>query len=152
MRRLPTHPLHPERVCWGCDEYCPAHDLTCGKDTVRTPHPLELFGDDWDRAADTEVESEEDATRARVVEALRGVFDPETAENIVDSGVLHDVQVEGARIRVTLAQRSSSQLLAAALEQDVARRIRILKGVSEVQVVRLRAASGRVVESSVGVG
>jgi hypothetical protein len=43
----PTHPAHPERVCWGCDRYCSADDLICGKDTVRTPHPLELFGADW---------------------------------------------------------------------------------------------------------
>ena len=40
-------PMHPERVCWGCDRYCPADNLSCGRDTVRTPHPAELFGDDW---------------------------------------------------------------------------------------------------------
>lgn len=39
--------MHPERVCWGCDRYCPADNLSCGRDTVRTPHPAELFGDDW---------------------------------------------------------------------------------------------------------
>lgn len=43
----PHHPKHPERVCWGCDRYCPADDLACGNGTVRTPHPVELFGDDW---------------------------------------------------------------------------------------------------------
>jgi hypothetical protein len=42
-----THPKHPERICWGCDKYCPADDLRCGNGTVRTPHPLELFGHDW---------------------------------------------------------------------------------------------------------
>ncbi|HET9957472.1 MAG TPA: DUF3079 domain-containing protein, partial [Polyangiaceae bacterium] len=40
-------PPHPERVCWGCDRLCAANDLGCGDDTVRTPHPCELFGDDW---------------------------------------------------------------------------------------------------------
>ena len=40
-------PKHPERVCWGCDKYCPADDLACGNGTIRTPHPMELFGDDW---------------------------------------------------------------------------------------------------------
>jgi hypothetical protein len=43
----PLHPAHPERTCWGCDKYCPAHDLACGNGTIRTPHPVELFGDDW---------------------------------------------------------------------------------------------------------
>jgi len=41
------NPAHPERVCWGCDKYCAADDLACGNGTIRTPHPKELFGDDW---------------------------------------------------------------------------------------------------------
>jgi hypothetical protein len=55
--RIPLHPPHPERVCWGCDKYCPADDLACGNGTIRALHPIELFGEDWleweaDRAAD----------------------------------------------------------------------------------------------------
>jgi hypothetical protein len=45
--KAPLHPTKPERVCWGCDKYCPAEDLACGNGTIRTPHPQELFGDDW---------------------------------------------------------------------------------------------------------
>lgn len=41
------HPAHPERICWGCDLFCRADDLRCGNGTERTPHPAELFGDDW---------------------------------------------------------------------------------------------------------
>jgi hypothetical protein len=41
------HPRHPERICWGCDELCPAESLACGNGTIRTLHPIELFGDDW---------------------------------------------------------------------------------------------------------
>lgn len=41
------YPAHPERVCWGCDRYCPAHDMVCGNGSERTQHPIELFGDDW---------------------------------------------------------------------------------------------------------
>lgn len=40
-------PRHPERVCWGCARYCPADDLACGNGTIRTPHPIEIFGQDW---------------------------------------------------------------------------------------------------------
>ena len=46
-RRLTLLPAHPERICWGCDKYCPADDLGCGNGTIRTMHPCELFGDDW---------------------------------------------------------------------------------------------------------
>jgi hypothetical protein len=44
---FPEHPAHPERICWGCDKRCPASELACGNGTIRTPHPVELFGDDW---------------------------------------------------------------------------------------------------------
>jgi hypothetical protein len=45
--RLPIRPRYPERICWGCDKYCPADSLACGNGTIRTAHPVELFGDDW---------------------------------------------------------------------------------------------------------
>ncbi len=45
--KLPLHPKNPERVCWGCDKFCPANALVCGNGTIRTQHPAELFGDDW---------------------------------------------------------------------------------------------------------
>jgi len=46
-KKFPIIPLHPERVCWGCDKYCPADNLACGNGSERTQHPSELFGDDW---------------------------------------------------------------------------------------------------------
>ncbi len=57
MAGLPLHPARPERICWGCPRYCRADDLACGNGTVRTPHPQELFGDDWlEWAQDSEIE------------------------------------------------------------------------------------------------
>ena len=41
------HPRYPERICWGCDKFCPADELACANGTIRTPHPMELFGNDW---------------------------------------------------------------------------------------------------------
>lgn len=46
-KKFPLHPSHPERLCWGCDQYCAADDLRCGNGSDRTQHPLELFGEDW---------------------------------------------------------------------------------------------------------
>ena len=42
------NPAHPERICWGCDKLCPAESLGCANGSIRTPHPRELFGDDWE--------------------------------------------------------------------------------------------------------
>ena len=47
MHKTHLLPAHPERICWGCGKYCPAGDLACGNGSIRTPHPRELFGDDW---------------------------------------------------------------------------------------------------------
>jgi hypothetical protein len=61
IRKALLQPKHPERVCWGCDLYCPADDLACGNGTIRTPHPIELFGEDW-----LEWEGEESVRRRAV--------------------------------------------------------------------------------------
>jgi hypothetical protein len=46
-KRIPLQPKHPERICWGCDRYCSVDSMGCGNGTERTPHPMELFGEDW---------------------------------------------------------------------------------------------------------
>ena len=67
-KKFPIHPPHPERVCWGCDRYCPADDMACGNGSDRTQHPVELLGEDWmewspldDKPAATEEKPEEPA-------------------------------------------------------------------------------------------
>jgi len=48
-KKFPIVPARPERICWGCDQYCPADSMRCGNGSERTPHPCELFGEDWQR-------------------------------------------------------------------------------------------------------
>ncbi|MBI2308213.1 MAG: DUF3079 domain-containing protein [Rhodocyclales bacterium] len=57
-KKFPLHPKHPERICWGCDKYCPAEALQCGNGSGRTPHPAELLGDDWYQWGDWGLDSE----------------------------------------------------------------------------------------------
>lgn len=57
MSRVPLRPKHPERVCWGCDRYCPVSNMGCSKD--RTEHPIEVFGEEW--ALEAEAREEERA-------------------------------------------------------------------------------------------
>ncbi len=46
-KKIALFPKHPERICWGCDKYCAADALACGNGSGRTPHPIEMLGDDW---------------------------------------------------------------------------------------------------------
>ncbi|MBZ5791173.1 DUF3079 domain-containing protein [Burkholderia contaminans] len=55
-KKFPLHPVHPERICWGCDNYCPTHAMRCGNGSSRTQHPSELLGDDWYRYGDWGIE------------------------------------------------------------------------------------------------
>jgi hypothetical protein len=70
MAKVPLLPANPERVCWGCDKYCPADDLACGNGTIRTPHPCELFGDDWLEWADGDGRRTGGAAGSRALEPV----------------------------------------------------------------------------------
>ena len=48
-KKFPISPAHPERTCWGCDRYCAADQMICGNGTERTQHPVETFGEGWER-------------------------------------------------------------------------------------------------------
>lgn len=63
-KKFPTHPKHPERICWGCDKYCSVNDLKCGNGSERTQHPVELFGDDWQEVG---AQDQEEADAARLL-------------------------------------------------------------------------------------
>lgn len=47
VKKIALFPPHPERICWGCDKYCAADALRCGNGSGRTPHPIEVLGEDW---------------------------------------------------------------------------------------------------------
>ena len=64
-KRYPDAPAHPERICWGCDSVCPASDMRCGNGSVRTEHPVELFGPD---GRQTVLDEDEAATLGTVAQ------------------------------------------------------------------------------------
>jgi hypothetical protein len=63
-KKFPMHPKHPERICWGCDRYCPTDAMSCGNGSDRTMHPIELLGDDWASVGDWGFEETDDARHA----------------------------------------------------------------------------------------
>ena len=63
-KKFPKAPAHPERICWGCDLYCPANDMRCGNGSDRTQHPAELLGEDWYLFGDWGLDENEEKGRS----------------------------------------------------------------------------------------
>lgn len=73
-------------------------------------------------------------TEAAVLEALRGVRDPELRQSIVDLHMVRGVAVEGDRVRVDVALTVAGCPLHEQIRADVAREVGRLEGVKAVDV------------------
>ena len=73
------------------------------------------------------------ATREEVVEALHQVEDPELGMDIVDLGLLYDVDVEGPKVRVSYTLTSMGCPAGVMIQEDIDRVVRELPGVEEVE-------------------
>jgi metal-sulfur cluster biosynthetic enzyme len=73
-------------------------------------------------------------TRDEVIEALRQVEDPELGMDIVDLGLLYDVEVQGPRVKVTHSLTSMGCPVGPLIQEDINRVARELPGVEHVDV------------------
>ncbi|MCD6289058.1 MAG: Mrp/NBP35 family ATP-binding protein [Anaerolineae bacterium] len=74
------------------------------------------------------------ATVEQVYEALRGVMDPELGRNIVDLGMVRDVEVKGDRVRFTMALTTLACPLKDRMVADAKKALLALEGVRDVDV------------------
>ena len=72
-------------------------------------------------------------TREEVFEALHQVEDPELGMDIVDLGLLYDVEVDGSKVKVSYTLTSMGCPAGAMIQEDIDRVVRELPGVEEVQ-------------------
>ena len=72
-------------------------------------------------------------TRDEVVEALHQVEDPELGMDIVDLGLLYDVDVEGSTVKVSYTLTSMGCPAGAMIQEDIDRVVGELPGVDAVQ-------------------
>jgi metal-sulfur cluster biosynthetic enzyme len=72
-------------------------------------------------------------TREEVVDALHRVEDPELGMDIVDLGLLYDVEVEGPRVKVSYTLTSMGCPAGAMIQEDIDRVVRELPGVEDVE-------------------
>jgi metal-sulfur cluster biosynthetic enzyme len=72
-------------------------------------------------------------SREEVVEALRGVEDPELGMDIVELGLFYDAELEGANVKVTYTLTSMGCPAGQMIEEDIERVLHDIPGVGEVQ-------------------
>jgi len=72
-------------------------------------------------------------TKDDVIEALRGVEDPELGMDIVELGLVYDVEVEGPRVKVHYSLTSMGCPAGPLIQQNVEEVVQALPGVEDVE-------------------
>jgi metal-sulfur cluster biosynthetic enzyme len=72
-------------------------------------------------------------TKDDVVEALRQVEDPELGMDIVELGLLYDVEVEGPKVKVLYSLTSMGCPAGPLIQEDITRVARDIPGVENVE-------------------
>jgi metal-sulfur cluster biosynthetic enzyme len=73
-------------------------------------------------------------TKDEVVEALRAVEDPELGMDIVDLGLLYDVEVDGPKVKVIHSLTSMGCPAGPMIQEDIVSVASAVEGVEEVEI------------------
>ena len=73
-------------------------------------------------------------TKDDVVEALHGVEDPELGMDIVELGLMYDVEVDGPKVKVIHSLTSMGCPAGPMIMEDIDRAVRQIPGVEDVDV------------------
>ncbi len=73
-------------------------------------------------------------TKEEVIEVMRQVEDPELGMDIVDLGLLYDVEVEGSKVKVTYSLTSMGCPAGPLIAGDIERAAREVEGVEDVDM------------------
>lgn len=73
-------------------------------------------------------------TSEQIIEALRGVLDPELGMSVVDLGLIYDVHIEHGTVSITMTLTAPGCPIHDAMTMWVQRALMRLPGVSEVDV------------------
>jgi metal-sulfur cluster biosynthetic enzyme len=72
-------------------------------------------------------------SKEEVVEALRGVEDPELGMDIVELGLFYDAEIEGPNVKVLFTLTSMGCPAGAMIQEDIDRVVQEIPGVEAVQ-------------------
>jgi metal-sulfur cluster biosynthetic enzyme len=74
------------------------------------------------------------ATEKQVIDALRGVVDPEIGENIVDLGFVSEVKVSKSGVKVVLTLTTPFCPIAGVIVENAKKELERMKGVKKADV------------------
>ena len=75
------------------------------------------------------------ATKEEIIEAIRGVYDPEIPVNVYDMGLIYDIKLfENGNIHIDMTLTAPGCPVAGILPQQVAEAVAALEGAGEVTV------------------
>ena len=73
-------------------------------------------------------------TKEQVIEALHAVEDPELGMDIVDLGLLYDVEIEGSKVKVIHSLTSMGCPAGPMIQEDIVNVASSLEGVEDVEI------------------
>lgn len=71
---------------------------------------------------------------SNILNALRQVFDPELDCNIVDLGLIYDIQIDGGKVRVTMTLTTPGCPMHESIRWGVQNTLLNLEGIDEAEV------------------
>lgn len=71
---------------------------------------------------------------ADILDALKDCFDPEIPVNIVDLGLIYDVDIEEKNVQITMTLTAQGCTMSGQISSDVTGRLRALEGIEEAGV------------------
>lgn len=75
--------------------------------------------------------------KTQLIEQLRSVMDPELGVNIVDLGLVYQIQIEGNKVKVQFTTTTPGCSIRRYLQQQVGKAISSLEGIDEYEVEKL---------------
>jgi FeS assembly SUF system protein len=75
-----------------------------------------------------------DATRDKIIDVLRQIYDPEIPVNIYDLGLIYDIKVDGLRADISMTLTSPHCPVAESMPEQVASAVRGLAEIDEAAV------------------
>jgi metal-sulfur cluster biosynthetic enzyme len=73
-------------------------------------------------------------TEETVLEALKNCFDPEIPVNVVDLGLIYDIQIEGEQVKVKMTLTTPGCPMHTKIREDALSKIREIPEVKEAEV------------------